>query len=116
MTIEGVSRGYAARNPFRTAKRNVDNTGLPKDVWMNRVNASSVLLDPATGWWFAGSWICHRASAELLLLWRIVLPSFVTWTLSLVKVAMQPLLQSSEILSRDVPSAVSANMYARKGV
>ena len=46
---------------------------------------------------------------------EIVLPSLVTWTLFLEKVAMHPLLHSFDMLRRDVPSTSSEKMCARRG-
>ena len=97
----------------------MDKTGLPKDVWMNFVKASSVSLlniaDPATEFGHSGNFTCQRDSVEGFLLSMTVLPSLETCTLYLVKVAMHPLLQSSDILRRDVPSSSSGKMWAWRG-
>ena len=116
--MAGFSRGYAARYPFRAAWRNVDNTGLPKDVCTNLVKASSVSLrriaDPADGSWKAGRLTCHKESDEFFSLLNTVLPSLDTWTLFFEKVAMHPLLHNSDMLRRDVPSTSSGKMCARR--
>lgn len=81
---------------------------------MNLVKASSVSLlniaDPATESSHEGRVTCQRKSVEGFLLSKTVLPSLVTLTLFFVKVAIHPLLHSSEMLKRDVPRSSSEKM------
>lgn len=61
------------------------------------------------------SWTFHKWS-DLSFPWcSTVCPSFVTCTFSLVKVAMHPLLHSSEILTSEVSRVASGNICAVSG-
>ena len=70
------------------------------------------IADPAVAALPAGRCTCHSESAECLALCKTVLPSFVTCTLSVVNVATQLLLHSSNMLVREVPSLSSRKICA----
>ena len=98
----------------------MERTGLPSAVCIKVANAASVSLrriaDADVAFVGGTSWTFHKWSDFSFPWCRTVRPSLVTCTSSLVKVAMHPLLQSSDILMREVSSVVSGNMCAVSGV